>query len=83
MNQNLVYANTGEKIFKENCSSCHINGLNKLAPSKPIIGSPILNNFNTFAEQLKYGVGVMPAFPNIANNKEDLKALYDYCIKLK
>ncbi len=81
--QHKALAKTGEGIYKENCYSCHLLGTNKLDPNKPIIGSAALKDINLFADQLKYGTGMMPAFPNIVKNNDEFKSLYEYCLKLK
>lgn len=78
-----VAAPSGEQIFKENCASCHSAGGNIVDPKKPLKGSAQLSSAAKFKDYLLKPVGVMAAFPKIANDAATLDALYKYCKTLK
>lgn len=72
----------GEKLFKSNCTGCHLNGQNLINPSKPIIGSPKLKTKKAFKAWLENPVSPMPSFKNITSKPKQLNALYAYVISL-
>ena len=76
-------APSGEQIYKENCSSCHISGGNTMNPKKPIKGSDKLATVEKFREYLNKPTGIMPPSPKVANDATTLDALYKYCKSLK
>lgn len=78
-----IAAPSGEQLFKNNCASCHTDGGNIVDPKKPVKGSKKLASKATFKELLGKATGVMPAFPQIANDDPSLSALYSYCKSLK
>ena len=73
---------TGEKLFKSNCSGCHLNGQNLIKPDKPIIGSQKLSNKETFRNFLQSPPPPMPNFKNLTLKEESLDALYSYVSSL-
>ncbi len=72
----------GEKLFKANCSGCHLNGTNLIKPNKPIIGSLKTKSQITFGAFLENPPPPMPKFANITAKPENLNALYNYVISL-
>ena len=72
----------GEKIFKSNCSGCHLNGENLIRPNKPIIGSAKLKSKVLFKDFLHNPPKPMPSFENITEKEDKLDALYKYVISL-
>lgn len=74
---------SGEHIFKERCAKCHVGGANTLKPDKPLAGSRQLQSIATFKSYLKAPPGHMPYYQEIVENKESLKALYEYCKTIK
>ena len=72
----------GEKLFKSNCSGCHLNGLNLIKSDKPIIGSMKLKTKQGFAAWLEKPNPPMPSFKNITQRENELKELYNYVISL-
>ena len=73
----------GEKLFKANCSGCHLNGQNLIKPGKPIIGSLKLKSKDSFKTFIESPPPPMPNFKNITSNPNQLDALYNYVISLK
>ncbi len=73
----------GMKLFKTNCSGCHLNGKNLIKPEKPIIGSKKLTDKKTFKNFIESPPKPMPKFKNISENEEQLQALYKYVTSLK
>ncbi len=73
---------SGEKLFKANCSGCHLNGANLIKPSKPIIGSSKITSQASFKALLEKPLPPMPKFINITANSETLNALYSYVTSL-
>ena len=69
---------TGEKIYTNDCSSCHPNGGNMLAPSKPVLHSPKLKNLDSFIAVIRHPVAPMPPFPADKISDTEVKALYTY-----
>ena len=72
----------GEKIFKANCSGCHLNGQNLIKAEKPIIGSLKLKSKQAFIAHLQNPPPPMPNFKNIASESSQLDALYSYVVTL-
>ena len=77
-----VIGEKGEKLFKSNCSGCHLNGLNLIKSDKPIIGSMKLKTKQGFAAWLEKPNPPMPSFKNITQRENELKELYNYVISL-
>lgn len=73
----------GEQIFKDNCAGCHAGGGNVVDPKKPLKGSSKLGSQDSFKAYLLKPSGVMPPFPQIANDAASLEGLYKYCKSLK
>ncbi|MBI2995892.1 MAG: c-type cytochrome [Candidatus Melainabacteria bacterium] len=73
----------GERLFKANCSGCHLNGQNLIRPEKPIIGSLKLQSKKTFKAFIENPPPPMPKFKNIADKPVQLDALYKYVTSLK
>ena len=73
----------GEKLFKTNCSGCHLNGQNLIKPDKPIIGSIKLKSKQAFKMWLENPAPPMPNYKNIANMSTQLDALYNYVLSIK
>ena len=73
----------GQKLFKANCSGCHLNGQNLIKKDKPIIGSSKIKTEEIFKAWLENPNPPMPNFKNIALKQEELSALYDYVVSLK
>ncbi len=74
---------TGEDIYKQYCSNCHVAGGNTAKPTKPIAGSKELNSIATFQKYLEDPPGHMPYYKTIVTDKTMVKKLYDYCKTLK
>jgi cytochrome c6 len=75
--------NQGEKLFSNNCASCHAGGKNTIDPKKPVIGSKKLASKAAFKSFLEVQNGMMPPFKGIAAKDEALTALYTYVKTLK
>lgn len=74
---------SGEQLFKQHCSSCHIGGSNSVKESKPVAGSKELITIIKFKNYLSSPPGHMPYYQNLVNDPKLLKALYSYCKTLK
>ena len=72
----------GQKLFKSNCSGCHLNGQNLIKPDKPIVGSSKLASKETFSSFISSPPPPMPNFKNIVEKPGQLSALYDYVSSL-
>ncbi len=68
----------GEKIFKANCSGCHLNGQNLIKANKPVIGSAKLQSKIGFKEFLESPPRPMPKFENITSMEIQFNSLYNY-----
>jgi uncharacterized membrane protein len=81
-----VQVKAGEKIFAQNCQSCHPGGKNVIMSKYPIIGSDRLANFPVFRDwirnpQLPGGKqGPMPSFPAKKISTEQAQELYRYVL---
>lgn len=75
-------ATSGEKLFKANCSGCHLNGKNLIRPNKPIIGSSKLQSKESLKAFIESPPPPMPKFKNITEKKEQFDALYSYVTSL-
>lgn len=73
----------GEKLFNNNCASCHRDGKNSIDPKKPVIGSKKLASKSTFKSFIAVKNGLMPPFKALADKDEALAALYEYAKALK
>lgn len=73
----------GEKLFKTNCSGCHLKGENLIKPDKPIIGSQKIKSKQLFELWLENPTPPMPNFKNITSKPNQLDALYNYVTSLK
>lgn len=73
----------GEKLFKKNCSGCHLNGQNLVKADKPVIGSKEIKTKAVFKVFIENPPKPMPKFKNITDNPEQLDALYRYVISLR
>jgi hypothetical protein len=75
---------TGEKIFNEDCASCHPNGGNVIVPDLPLRGSRVLANFKTFAAFIRNpkmpdgSQGSMPPFDKSKISSGQARRLYHY-----
>lgn len=74
---------TGEKLFKKNCSGCHLNGQNLIKTEKPIVGSKKLLSKAIFKDFIENPPLPMPKFKNLTSNSEQLDELYRYVTSLK
>lgn len=74
---------SGEKIFKDNCASCHLAGGNRTKPGKRLAGSKELSSLPVFKAYLSKPPGHMPYYQHIVSDPKALKALYNYCRELK
>ena len=72
----------GQKLFKSNCSGCHLNGQNLIKPDKPVIGSAKLASKEAFSVFISSPPQPMPNFKNIAEKPGQLNALYEYVSSL-
>lgn len=68
----------GEKLFTAKCASCHPNGGNVIDPSKPIKGSPMLQDLNTFVAWLRHPKAPMPTFSASTLSREECRELFAY-----
>ena len=75
-------ASKGMKLFKSNCSGCHLNGKNLIKPDKPIIGSEKIKSKKSFGDFISSPPAPMPNFMSIAVKPEQLDALYSYVTSL-
>ncbi len=73
----------GEKLFNNNCASCHRDGKNSIDAKKPVVGSKKLASKADFKSFLAVKNGMMPPFKAIADKDEALTALYNYAKTLK
>jgi uncharacterized membrane protein len=69
---------TGEQIFAANCTACHPDGGNILAPGKPILHSALLQNLDIFKIWLHHPAQPMPSFSSSEISDDQAKALYEY-----
>lgn len=82
--QKTVAGTAGEKIFNDECASCHPNGGNIIVPGLPLKGSRVLANFRTFAAFIRHpkmpdgSEGSMPAFGNSKISGKQARELYHY-----
>lgn len=74
---------SGEVIFQEHCSKCHIGGGNRVSPGHDVAGSKQLVSLISFKAYLSKPPGHMPYYQDIIGSPKSLKALYDYCKTLK
>ena len=72
-----------EKIFAQQCAQCHAGGGNLVKPKKPLAGSPKLSSLALFSQYLKKPAGHMPYYKDLDVNPAAMRALYEYCKKLK
>ncbi len=79
---NLETFNRGEKIFKANCSGCHLNGQNLIKADKPIIGSLKLKSKGVLKKFLESPPQPMPKYDNITSMDAQFDSLYEYLIML-
>jgi uncharacterized membrane protein len=76
----------GEKIFAQNCQSCHPGGKNVIMHQYPIIGSDRLANFPVFRDWIRNSrladgkKGPMPDFPPAQITTEEARQLYRYLL---
>ena len=76
----------GEAVFEIQCRACHPFGGNRFYPNLTILGSPLIEDFNTFLTFLRHptmpdGVmGPMPPFPEGQVSDAQAKALYQYVV---
>ncbi len=76
-------APSGQKLFQQHCSSCHLGGGNKIKSGKDLAGSKELRSLLTFKEYLSKPPGHMPYYQHVVTNQKVLDALYQYCKTLK
>jgi mono/diheme cytochrome c family protein len=72
----------GERLFKKNCSGCHINGGNLIKVEKPIIGSKKILSKAVFKDFIDNPPPPMPKFKNLTSNQKQLDELYVYVSSL-
>ena len=77
-----VSSSKGEKLFKANCSGCHLNGQNLIKADKPIISSTKLQSKQVFKKFLESPPKPMPKFENITSMDGQFNSLYNYVITL-
>jgi hypothetical protein len=76
----------GARIFKGNCSGCHPQGGNIIAPNLPIILAPQLADFESFHAFISHpkmpdgSPGVMPDFPATKISNQMARELYRYIV---
>jgi mono/diheme cytochrome c family protein len=76
----------GEKIFKNSCRVCHVNGGNVIDPSFPLRGSQKLTDFKTFLSYIRNpkmpdgSSGAMPSFSESQISQKDADNLYQYFV---
>ena len=68
----------GADIFNSHCRSCHQNGGNIINPDKPIKGSRILRDFDTFLAYIRNPASPMPSFSQGTITDKQAKELYTY-----
>jgi len=77
----------GEKIFRENCRSCHKGGGDVILSQYPVKGSKELADFNKFVDFIRDprlpdgSKGPMPAFPHHEISDREAHELYQFLIK--
>tara|TARA_Y100001968_G_C19025724_1_gene557337 strand:- start:337 stop:627 length:291 start_codon:yes stop_codon:yes gene_type:complete len=68
--------NTGESLFKNNCSGCHINGGNIIRRSKNLKISALKSNGifdkDSIAKIAREGIGIMDGYEESLGEKGDL-----------
>ncbi len=70
--------NLGERVFKANCSGCHLNGGNAIKPSKPVVGSLKIKSAEAFKAFLENPPAPMPKYKNITADSSQFSALHSY-----
>jgi mono/diheme cytochrome c family protein len=76
----------GEKIFKNSCRVCHVNGGNVIDPRFPLRGSQKLTDFKTFLSYIRNpkmpdgSSGAMPPFSESQISQKDADNLYQYFV---
>lgn len=73
---------TGERLFKKNCSGCHLNGGNLIKAEKPIVGSKKILSKAVFKDFIDNPPPPMPKFKNLTSNPEQFNELYKYVTSL-
>lgn len=79
---NMESLNKGERIFKANCSGCHLNGQNLIKADKPVVGSLKLKSKDVFKKFLESPPQPMPKYDNITSMDAQFDSLYDYLVTL-
>jgi mono/diheme cytochrome c family protein len=74
---------TGKAVYMARCEACHMMGMNVIKPGKDIVVSSKLVSLDEFKAFLTEPHGVMPAFEELANDSETVRALYKFTKKLK
>jgi uncharacterized membrane protein len=78
----------GGRIFKGNCSGCHANGGNLIAPNLPLRSAPELADFDSFLAFIRHptmpngSVGEMPPFPAAKISDPHAQELYQYIVNV-
>ncbi len=70
----------GRAIFESNCAGCHPGGGNVSDPEKPVLGSPMLRNFEVFENWLRDPAPPMPAYPPEDLSREEVRKLHEYLV---
>jgi mono/diheme cytochrome c family protein len=76
----------GEKIFKNSCRVCHVNGGNVIDPRFPLRGSQKLTDFKAFLSYIRNpkmpdgSSGAMPPFSESQISQKDADNLYQYFV---
>jgi uncharacterized membrane protein len=76
----------GARVFKNDCSGCHVQGGNVVDPNLPLRSAPQLAHFNTFADFVRNPTmpngtkGVMPAWPPSKLSEQEAQELYQYIV---
>jgi uncharacterized membrane protein len=71
----------GQKIYMDQCASCHPNGGNTITPNSPVTHSAKLNNMETFVAWIRNPKPPMPPFKEPQISSQQAQALYDYISK--
>jgi len=82
MSEDEASPNKGERLFKANCTGCHLNGQNLIKADKPIIASVKLQSKQVFKKFLESPPPPMPKFENITSMDGQFNALYSYVTTL-
>lgn len=76
--------NTGQAIFTNTCTACHIGGTNVIVPQKTLTQEALekyaMDSIGAIKQQVTYGKNAMPAFGNRLT-PEQIDAVANYILE--